>query len=383
MTPDENDIRQSRSDSKHAHEGSVAIQVSDSPSDPLWDQFVEGSPDGHHVQTTAWGRLKGFDGWKAIRISAYGGDTLVGGAQVLLRELPVGGHIGYVPKGPVVAYDSPDLGSALLDAFDDVVREWKIRHITVQPSDRGHAMSADLAHRGYRASQTPVAPVATVQVDLRQEPEEILASMRKNHRRFVRFGLKNGIVGRTGDRADLPAFHGLVEATAIRQGFTPHSLGHFNHLWDLFDATGKIQLFLVELDGQLVSGQIAIGFADRLTAKNSGWTGEHGRLGPNYVMEWTTMLWGRERGFARYDLEGIDVRAARIVLEGSPLPDEFKRSHSFYKLGFGGEVSLFPQAQVWIPNPVIRNGYWTLYPRLARYPVVKRMIARARGGATG
>ena len=87
---------------------------------------------------------------------------------------------------------------------------------------------------GYRPSDAAVAPVATVQIDLRREPDAILADMRKNHRRFVRHGLRQGVEGRVGADEDLEAFHRLVVATSRRQGFEPHPFPHFAELWRVF-----------------------------------------------------------------------------------------------------------------------------------------------------
>ena len=82
---------------------SYQVQTSEKPEDPDWDSFVAGTPGGHHVQTSLWAQVKAILGWQAVRVVVYQGDNIVAGAQMLMRSLPVGGAIGYVPKGPVCA----------------------------------------------------------------------------------------------------------------------------------------------------------------------------------------------------------------------------------------------------------------------------------------
>jgi lipid II:glycine glycyltransferase (peptidoglycan interpeptide bridge formation enzyme) len=360
------------------HAGGYDVEVSTAGEDAAWDAFVAGTPGGHHVQTSLWGRLKASGDWWPVRILVRRDHDLVAGVQVLVRSLPWVGAVAYAPKGPVVRSASPDLSQVLLDSLDHVASVHRIRHLTVQPANDGHAFVETLLEAGYRPSDAAVAPVATVQIDVRREPEAILAGMRKNHRRYVRHGLRQGVEGRVGTEDDLEAFHRLVVATSRRQGFEPHPFAYFAEMWRLFRPGGHVQLFVSEYRGAMVSGQLAIAFGDRVIAKNSGWNGEHGSLGPNHVMEWTTLQWTKANGYDYYDLEGIDIRAARVALAGESQPEHLRRTHSFYKLGFGGEVVMFPGAHVRVPNAALRWGYWTVFPRLKRMRAVRSAINRLR-----
>ena len=353
------------------------VEVSTSDEDAVWDAFLLEAPGGHHVQSSLWGQLKASEGWRPVRILVRRNDELVAGVQVLIRSLPLIGGVAYAPRGPVFGSPSPELRQIMLDQLNDLITVYRVRHLTIQPPDDGQAFEQTLQDAGYRPSAAAVAPVATVQVDLRPEPSEILARMRTNHRRFVRHGLRQGVSGRLGSRDDLEGFYDLVLATSGRHGFEPYPFDHFVRLWDLFHPRGLVQLFLSEYRGELVSGQLAVAFGNRVTAKNSGWTGEKGNLGPNYVMEWTTIEWARSNGYRYYDLEGIDVRAARLKLKGEPLPEELRRTHSCYKLGFG-DVVMFPGPQVTVPNRVLRWCYWTVFPRVSQMTAVRSAINRLR-----
>ena len=372
------DARHRRDAGQVLRHGGYDVEMSTTETDPSWDAFVAGTPGGHHVQTSLWGQLKASEDWWPVRVLVRRDGELVAGVQVLIRTVPWVGAVAYAPKGPVIPSASPDVMQVLIDGLDHLASSHRIRHLTVQPANDGGAFVGPLRHAGYRPSDAAVAPVATVQIDVRADPETILARMRKNHRRYVRHGLRQGVEGRVGTEHDLEAFHRLVVATSERQGFEPHPFAHFVRLWHLFRPGGLIQLFISEYRGGMISGQLAIAFGERVIAKNSGWTGQHGSLGPNHVMEWTTLLWAKANGYRYYDLEGIDVRAARLALAGQSQPDHLRRTHSFYKLGFGGEVVMFPGAYVKVPNAALRWGYWTLFPHLGRMRIAKSAINRLR-----
>ena len=58
-----------------------------------WAGFLEKWPEAHILQTAAWGELKSDFGWNALRVA-----NREAGAQVLLRRLPLGFTIAYIPK---------------------------------------------------------------------------------------------------------------------------------------------------------------------------------------------------------------------------------------------------------------------------------------------
>ena len=314
-----------------------------------------------------------MDGWKATRLVAVDSNgAIAGGAQMLTKRLVAGRHIGYVPKGPVLAVEDPELMQLVLMSINDRAKQLRVVHLTIQPPNQGPDVAPHLVAEGFTATDSAVAPTATIFVDLSPDPETMLARMKKNHRRYIRYGLRQGMVGRQGDRRDLPVFHRLLEATASRQGFTPYSLDHFEEMWDILAPAGQMALFVVEFDGEPVSAQVVVGFGDTVITKNSGWSGEHSRFGPNHVLEWTTMMWAKEAGYVRYDLEGIDPVAAQRLVDGGELTPEMRRQPFYWKMGFGGEVAVFPPPYLAITSPLLRHLYRSIYPRVIGWPITRR-----------
>src|SRR5690348_3309877 len=70
-----------------------------------WDAFVAAQPEGHLLQSWEWGRFKGGQGWRPVRLMVRRPDdgVIQAAAQVLFRQ-PVPGlpaRVAYVPRGPV------------------------------------------------------------------------------------------------------------------------------------------------------------------------------------------------------------------------------------------------------------------------------------------
>ena len=167
--------------------------------------------------------------------------------------------------------------------------------------------------------------------------------MRHGTRQGIRKGLERGLIARTGDESDLPAFHSLLVSTGKRRGFSPRPVDYFRRMWRLFAPCGAIVLFLAERDGRAVSAELDIAFGDTLVAKRAGWSGEHSKLHPNELVVWTALNWARDRGLKYYDQEGLDPRLARDLVGGRKPCSKERRSPSWFKLGFGGEIVFLPE----------------------------------------
>ena len=61
-----------------------------------WSAFFASHPEAHILQSDGWGELKSHFGWEPIRF--INGEN---GAQLLIRRLPLGQKMAYLPMGPV------------------------------------------------------------------------------------------------------------------------------------------------------------------------------------------------------------------------------------------------------------------------------------------
>lgn len=345
---------------------------------PEWDRFVSEN-HGHHAQTSTWANVKGSLGWRGIRLVVRDGERIVGGAQVLARDVGPLGRIGTCAHGPIAVGDDPKLFEVLHEGLLELGRNESIRYLKVQPPQGRDDLAASLRERRWTPSALSAAPSATVRVNLSDPEEQILARMRQSTRNTIRQGTKRGLVLREGGIDDFPAYHRVIEATGKRQGFTPYPPEYFELLWEEFSARDGACLMLAELDDDVLSVTLVIACGETATCKLGGWSGQKSRVSPNQPMHFAVMRWAKENGIRYYDFDGIDRETAVAVLEDGPMPEGHKNSVAAFKLGFGCEAVLMPETLDIGPGPVLRPVVRVAAPRLAGLlPVAHRIAGRGQ-----
>ena len=361
--------------------GMYQTNYSSALEDEAWDAFLRQTEAGDLLQSSKWAQLKQKTGWQVSRLVVERDGRIVAGAQLLLRSLPFPlGKIAYVPRGPVLSADDPELVQLVLDKLQAVARAKRLQLLIVQPPERYEALAQRLPASQFQPTRVKIAPRSTLRIDLRPGEDEILAQMRSSTRANVRRSARKGIVVRQGSEADLGIFMQLHAASSERQGFSTASEEYYTHMWTLFVPSGKGVLLISEYEGKPISAMLAVGFGKIVWAKRFGWSGEQPKRSPNEGLLWAVMKWAKSQGYHWFDQDGVKWEAAEALANGRPIPESVKKSASYFKLGFGGQPVLFPKAHVYIYNPVLRFGYTSIFPKLARWPVTKKVITRLRLG---
>lgn len=345
-----------------------------------WDAFVSSRPDGDLLQSSLWAQLKASVGWGVLRLIFRRGNQIVGGAQILTRRLPLfAGAIGYVPRGPLLACQEPEVMAYAVRQLCDAARRARLQMLIVQPPLGSETFADRLAHSAFGPSSTTVAPAASLRIDLSMEADTILAQMKSSTRYNVRRSQREGIAVRQGDASDLPVFSRLHEASSKRQGFSTYSEAYFAKMWELFEPAGCVRLFVSEYEGEPVSALLVAAFGHTVWAKRFGWSGAHSRRLPNEALLWGAITWAQENGYRYFDQDGIARRAAEALVRGEAVPDSVKQTPTYFKLGFGGQAFLFPTAHAYIYNPLLRYAYQTVFSS-ARRSTRKKIINLLRLG---
>ncbi len=320
------------------------VWVSREMDDPVRDAFLAKTPGGHYVQSSLWARIKARSGWDATCVMVTSEDRIVAGAQLLIRPLPFGGAVGYVPKGLLAASDDAPLLHLAIDAVHQVARAHHVPSLAVQPPRDGQALARQMPGWGFRPNPELGTATATILIDLTQNLDDLLAAMKKKTRSNIRRGQSQGITVREGTESDLGTFYCILATASQRKQFPIYSKKYYAELWRVLGPQGHIQLFLAEYAGEAVSTLLAIPFGDTMFTHVSAWSGRYGEHKPNEVLEWTAITWAKAHGYRYYDFEGIDPEAAGAILQREPLPDSLNqvadRMVTGYKLGFGGQVTL-------------------------------------------
>jgi lipid II:glycine glycyltransferase (peptidoglycan interpeptide bridge formation enzyme) len=314
-------------------------------------------------------------GWSVRRVVAERDGQILGGAQVLLRQFPLAGAIGYVPRAPVLRGDDPELMALLLNALRKLARQERIHYLLLQPAPGFPDCMRLFQAADFRPSSTKAAPTTTAVIDLSRSSEELLARMKAKTRYNVRLGLRKGAHVRVGDAGDLELFHRMLVATGQRSHFPVQDLAHYRAVWQTFASREGLKLFIAESRGQAIAGLMALAFGDTVTYWRGAWTGEQGSLHPNEALHWTALQWAQASGYRWYDLDGVEPTQLAPSQARDELPG---RTDTAFKLGFGAECVSMPQPLEYIANPILR---WAGAAVLSasNLPWTRRLEARMRG----
>ncbi len=352
------------------------LVVDRSADHPAWDDFLARTPGGGYLQTSRWARVKAVVGLRAVRLLTERYGEIVSGCQLLVRDVPLLGAVAYSPRGPVIG-DGAD-ADALLRGLRELARQERIGFLKLQPPPGGEGFIPALEAHGFDPSDDEIAPTATTRVPLTgRSDEDLRAAMRATTRRRLRQGEKSDIRVRVGDENDLPILQRLLEATAQRQGFGSYPLRYHQAMWRAFGPGDGARLLVAESGGRPLSAALLIGFGDTAVYKVGAWDGSSGSGRPNELVHWSAQRWGRDRGFAYYDFEGMNLAAARALVRGNPLPDDVS-GVTFFKLGFGGEVAIFPQARDLVLPTILGRTMRNMNLPLRRWGALRHLVAGRR-----
>ncbi len=327
----------------------LTCEISHKILDPEWDSFVAGVPLGSHFQSSPWAAFKASFGWSPARIMIKKESHIVAGVQVLVRCLLGAIKIAHVVQGPVLSSHEPELFETVLDELAKLIRANKIVYLAMHPAYDCGAVDSLEKHE-FHARSFIGKERATLIIDLSQDSRELLQKMRRTTRNNIRLGRDLGIRILNGKEADIAVFHKLLMATGRRHGVALEPEEYFKILWKHLEPSNHIRLFLAEYRGEILSGLLAIPFGNTVTMKKLAWGGGQRWLRPNELLVWKAIEWSKENGFLNFDLNGIDITAARALLSGKPLPEFEKQRSTRFVLGFRGSVVLLPAGYEYISN---------------------------------
>jgi peptidoglycan pentaglycine glycine transferase (the first glycine) len=315
------------------------MEITEQTALPEWDRFVEGHADGHILQTSGWGLLKGAFGWEPRRVAVRAENQIVAGAQVLFRRLPGSWRLAYIPKGPVVDLARPDLLQQLLDALHSICRAERAFALKIEPDLPGSAsLSQQLSGYGFVASGHSIQPRRTILVDLAGSEDEILVRMKSKTRYNIRLAGRKGVEVRVGGPEDVAIFNRLIDVTGERQEFGVHSPAYYQRAYESLRPAGRAELFVAHSGGLPLAAVFACASGRKSWYMYGASSNQHREWMAPYAVQWAAMRWARDRGCATYDLWGIpDEDEPTLEALFSERSDGLWGVYR-HKRGYGGQV---------------------------------------------
>jgi peptidoglycan pentaglycine glycine transferase (the first glycine) len=315
---------------------------------PAWDAYVAARPEADPLQAWAWGEANATAGERPARVIAIGdGGAVRGVAQLLVRSAGFGRTVVYVPHGPLWDRDAPDAAVILGGLVDGIREQAKAeRAIVVKVDPRAATppgpgnLDGKLHAHGFIPARHDLQARTTRLVELLDGGDELMSTWDKDARNLVRRSAKEGVQTRTdrsGDAADLAAFHGLLEATSSRAGFRIRTREFLDTLARELAATGGWFLTVASLGERPIAGAVALRTGDRAIYAYGASLREPELKHANgaYAALAATMRALADDGVRTLDLWGV-------VEPGDPEADADWAGFSAFKRQFGGEPLRHP-----------------------------------------
>ncbi len=316
----------------------LSVERRDPREDAPWDAFVAGHPNGHLLQSSAWGRFRADWGWEVSRFVVRNADgQVVAGAQALLRSTPLG-RVTYVPRGPVCSVADP-AWPLLAGALDEEAKPGLALRIEPNWAHRDAARHWLVAEGFVEADA--IQPQSTVVVDLGKTEEELLNRMKQKWRYNVRLARRRGVEVSEAGLAGVEDFAALMVQTAERDGFGARPGAYYADAMRAFGQSAH--LYLAHREGALLAAILVFHFGDAATYLYGASADTGRRHMPNHLLQWEAMRRAKAEGLRHYDFWGIPDELGLAAMAGDSLEAVPAGQGGLwgvwgFKRGFGGTV---------------------------------------------
>jgi len=332
---------------------------------PGWDALTVDVPGGHVLQSTVWAAHTVEEGWRSRFV------TFTDGAAALVltrRRAPLPGFLAYASRGPVAAEGGAGAAAARSLALGRWAHGAGATILAVDPElDADEAFEATLAAGGFVPAEEiqPSRHRLVVGWAPGASEDTLFGGLSKTTRQRVRSAQRQAVTVRedaAGDR--LPDLGRLLDATAIRKGFTFSSRHGFLAWWRRLLGAGRGRLLVAETGDQVLGGlllyrqggHLATAFSADDPAARAGFPGTM------QLLRWEAMRLALGGGMPCLDLGGVDVAGARR----RPEPGDATWGLYEHKVGFGAR---------WVES--VGAHELVLRPAVYRASLVARSARRA------
>ena len=247
------------------------------------DDFVKKSSQTNLLQSASWAKVK--DNWDNERIGFYKNDQLVASASILIKPLPLGMTMLYIPRGPIMDYQNQELLQFVLTSLKQFAKTKKALFIKFDPSlflvqaqigeDRKEQQETlDVIQNLQKAGAIWVGRTESLDDTIQPRfqasiykdnfSEELLS---KSTRQAIRTARNKGIQVQFGGKELLDDFSALMKKTENRKSIHLRGKDYYQKLLDTYPEHSYITLASIDLNERLESLQAQKAKAEKEASK--------------------------------------------------------------------------------------------------------------------
>lgn len=262
----------------------------------------------------------------------------------------------YSARGPVI---DPNNTKALNFLLVEVAKKLKAKDGTFwrfDPYFQNH-YSLSTNHHTLKPATQDYQPTDTLEIDLTQTEDEILAQMKRRGRNGINKARKKGVEievienGKFTDK-DLQDFYDLTTETTDRDGFSGQGIEYYRSF--LTELSAVSVLFFATHEGKRIASAISTFCNDKAIYYFGASTSDRelNKLKAPTLLQWEMMQYGKDKGCATYDFLGIAPE------------DQPKHAYagiSQFKHGFGGYRKTYQSGK-----EIALNKFWYWIYRMVK-----------------
>lgn len=338
-----------------------------------WNDLISNLPEATFLQTNEWSEIKRPNGWNSVKkVWKEENGTVFAAANILFRQFskfPL--HIAYVPRGPLLDWADQERNRMVLSDLISLASKKNAIYIKIDPDlvigrglpgsekdipdDKGLSIQELLSKTGWHFSQDQIQFRNTVEIDLSDSEEKILARMNQKTRYNIRLAERKGIVVSMASPSEWDAIYRLYAETADRDGFIIRPWEYYQRVWRILSTANMASCLKAEFNGKLIAAIWVVGFGTKSHYLYGMSHSQFREMMPNHLLQWRGMQLAKSQGRIIYDMWGA--------------PNNFTKSDSLagvfrFKQGFGGEIVRTLGAWDFPINKNLYNMYTQILPHI-------------------
>ncbi|MGD9129310.1 MAG: peptidoglycan bridge formation glycyltransferase FemA/FemB family protein [Candidatus Woesebacteria bacterium] len=303
-----------------------------------WENFILSRAEANFLQSSNWGEFQKKLGKKIFPLGLFENQKQIAAALIIKEKAKRGNYLS-IAGGPLLDWQKKDALEQvqfLIAEIKKIAKQENCLFIRFRPQVKDSPEIRALVKK-LAAQESPMHLTAdlTLQLDLNQSEEEILAGMRKNTRYEIRKAIKKGItVENSQDPAEIKEFYQHQLYLAEKHSFVPFSYQFLYQQFLSFVKDDQVMLFHAYHENKLLASAFIIFYNKEAVYHYGVSTAENQRLPGSYACQWAAIKEAKQRDCLRYNFWGI-------------APEDQKKHRfagvSLFKRGFGGqEVQYLP-----------------------------------------